>query len=86
MEMHTIDTKTDKFGEVDLIGSDYRDIGIGPWAGLNVGGGEIKVGIMIMLPNSPRYVYDSSHSTNPWSTSFSGDPVISFPISFTYNL
>jgi hypothetical protein len=51
-----------------------------------VGGGEIKIGVMIMLPNSPRYAYTAANSTNLWSTSFTGDPVFTFPISFTYNL
>jgi hypothetical protein len=86
VEMHGIDKKTDRNGETDLIGSDYSDVGIGPWVGLNVGDGEIKAGLMIMLPNSPRYVYDAGINSNPWSTAFSGDPIFTFPIVFTYTL
>jgi hypothetical protein len=86
IEMHTLDHITDNKGARDLLGSDYSDIGIGPWAGLNVGSGEIKAGIMIMLPNSPRYAYDPGNSLYKWSYLYDGNPVISFPISFTYNL
>jgi hypothetical protein len=84
-ETHALDTRTEKGSTEDLIGSDYGDVGIGPWAGLNVGGGEIKIGLMVMVPNSPRYAYDAGNNIYPWSTTFTGDTIVSMPISFTYS-
>jgi hypothetical protein len=84
-EMHIIDNQEKPIGvTIDLIGSDYSDIGLGPWVELNVGGGTVKTGVMIMLPNTPRYIYNSGH-TIAWKDSFSGKPVVTIPISLTYN-
>jgi hypothetical protein len=84
-EMHLIDTLTSLTFNGDLVGSDYSDIGIGPWVELNIGGGMIKTGVMMMFPNTPRYTYNQGVSI-PWQTIFSGKPVISIPISVTYSL
>jgi hypothetical protein len=68
----------------------YTDFGIGPWVELQVGGGRIRTGVTIMLPDSPRYKYvrsatGSSQTNIEYSPLFTGDPVISVPISFTYS-
>jgi hypothetical protein len=84
-EMHLIDQQEKPIGTtVDLSGSDYADIGIGPWVELNVGGGTVKTGVMVMLPNGPRYVPNPGH-TIAWKDTFSGKPVISIPVSITYS-
>jgi hypothetical protein len=86
LEIHMIDQQEKPIGvSIDLVGSDYSDIGLGPWVEFNVGGGAIKTGIMVMLPNSPRYIYNSGH-TIAWKDSFSGKPVVTIPISLTYSL
>jgi hypothetical protein len=83
-EMHMVDQQ-EKYGiTADLAGSDYSDFGIGPWIELNLGGGTAKTGVMIMLPNSPRYAYNPGH-TIAWKDTFSGKPVVSIPISLSYN-
>ena len=68
-------------------GSGYNDFGIGPWVEMSFGGGRIRTGPVIMIPGSERYVWVSGNSTGyEFQQAFSGNPVISFPISFTYNL
>jgi hypothetical protein len=67
-------------------GSDYNDFGIGPWAELDVGGGRVRAGAMVMLPGSERWTWISGNPVGfQFQPLFSGDPVISFPISFTYS-
>lgn len=86
LEIHMIDRQEKPIGVIiDLVGSDYSDIGLGTWIEFNVGSGAVKTGIMVMLPNSPRYIYNSGH-TIAWKDSFSGKPVVTIPISVTYSL
>jgi hypothetical protein len=68
-------------------GSGYTDYGIGPWVGLDFGGGSyLKAGVMMMLPGSSRYAWVGDNSIGyQFQETFTGEPVISFPISFTYN-
>jgi hypothetical protein len=67
-------------------GSDYTDFGIGPWVELNLGGGRIRTGPMIIFPGSERYIWISGNSTGyEFRPAFTGEPVVSFPIAFTYN-
>ncbi|GHV88498.1 hypothetical protein AGMMS50267_08610 [Spirochaetia bacterium] len=65
--------------------SAYTDFGVGPWIDLGVGGGHAKIGVVVMFPSSPRYAYVASSDTNKYPPRFTGDPVISVPISFTYS-
>jgi hypothetical protein len=65
--------------------SKFLDFGLGPWAGLDLGGGKIKVGVMAMFPGSVRYKANSSSTIYPYSIVFNGNPVFSVPISFTYS-
>jgi hypothetical protein len=65
--------------------SEYTDFGLGPWAELNFSGGKIRTGIVMMLPGTPRYVYNANSVTYAYSPRFRAEPVFSIPISFTYN-
>jgi hypothetical protein len=65
--------------------SEYTDFGIGPWAELNFVGGRIRTGIVMMLPGTPRYVYNANSATYVYSPRFRAEPVFSIPISFTYS-
>jgi hypothetical protein len=88
MEIHEKDVWEEPIGTVlskPTKGSDYVDKGVGAWVELQVGGGTVKTGVLVMLPGSERWAYDSSNSTIPFSVLFSGDPVITIPISFTYS-
>jgi len=68
-------------------GSDYTDFGFGPWCELVLGKGSFKAGLMVMLPGSARWTFISSNTTGyEYKQVFSGEPVISLPLSFTYNL
>ncbi len=70
-----------------MTGSDYTDFGIGPWIELSFGGGRIRTGAMIIIPGSERYIWVNDNSLGyEFQPIFSGKPVVSFPISFTYNL
>ena len=60
----------------------YTDLGFAPWIEINVGGGRLRTGVVMMFPGSPRYKADSNNRVTPL---FLGDPVISIPISITYN-
>jgi hypothetical protein len=82
--MHQIDKQEKYSVTADLSGSDYTDCGIGPWVELNLGGGTLKTGLMVMLPSSPRYAYNPGH-TVAWKDTFSGEPVLSIPVSLTYS-
>ncbi|HCC37881.1 MAG TPA: hypothetical protein DEQ14_09840 [Treponema sp.] len=86
MEYHGMDVKDSlQRGREELEGSDYFDMGFGPWVEYNVGGGTIKTGVFVMLPGRERYEYTAS-SGKQFHQTFSGKPVISVPISFTYSL
>ena len=65
--------------------SQYTDFGIGPWAELNVGGGKVRTGIVIMIPGTPRYTSNAASATYSYSPKFRAAPVLSFPISITYS-
>jgi hypothetical protein len=65
--------------------SQFVDYGIGPWFQLNVGGGQVKVGVVMMKPGSPRYKMNSGQSYYAISPILTGDLIISIPISFTYS-
>ncbi|GHV28590.1 hypothetical protein AGMMS4952_12660 [Spirochaetia bacterium] len=65
--------------------SQYFDFGIGPWVELQLGGGRIKTGVVMMLPGSARYNYNQSSATYTYSPKFRAEPVFSIPISFTYS-
>jgi hypothetical protein len=82
------DGKTDKESGRDYNRTEasiYTDFGIGPWVQLNVGGGRIRTGLTIMLPGSPRYRYVGHTNGILYAPVFTGDPVISMPVSFTYS-
>jgi len=65
--------------------SKFIDFGIGPWLQLNVGGGQVKVGVVIMKPGSARYKMNSGLSYYAISPILTGDTIVSIPISFTYS-
>lgn len=65
--------------------SKYLDVGLGPWFELNVGGGRVRTGVIVMIPQQARYVYNEDSLTYRNSPILTGDPVISIPISFTYS-
>jgi hypothetical protein len=88
VQVHTGDTwiEDEEFINEKLVEvSKYTDIGFGPWVELDVGGGRIKTGIMFMMPGSARYQYDAGNTQNKISAIYTGDPVITIPISFTYS-
>ncbi|MDR1279114.1 MAG: hypothetical protein LBK02_10215 [Treponema sp.] len=65
--------------------SKYTDFGIGPWIELGVGGGRVRTGVIVMIPERARYVYNENSNAYRNSPILTGDPVISVPISFTYS-
>jgi len=65
--------------------SEFADFGIGPWFQLGVGGGQVKVGLVMMKPGSPRYKMNSGQSYYAISPILTGDLIVSVPISFTYS-
>jgi hypothetical protein len=86
MEYHGVDIKESlQKGREELEGSDHFDIGFGPWVDYKVGGGTIKTGVFVMLPGRARYDYTPANTSKQFEQSFSGKPVISVPISFTYS-
>ena len=91
LEMHQADTYVSlpsplPKDPMKTAGSDYFDKGFGPWIDLQVGGGDVKTGVMVMLPGSERWAYNSTNTQYPFQVLFTGDPVITIPISFTYSL
>jgi hypothetical protein len=87
MEYHGMDVKDSlQKGREELEGSDHLDMGFGPWVEYNVGGGTVKTGIFVMLPGRERYDYNADNANKQFHLAFSGKPVISVPISFTYSL
>jgi hypothetical protein len=65
--------------------SKYFDFGVGPWAELSFAGGRVRTGVVIMVPGSPRYIFNPNSNSYGIVPKFTGDPVISVPISFTYS-
>jgi hypothetical protein len=87
MEYHGMDIKDSlQRGREELEGSDHLDLGFGAWVEYNVGGGTIKTGVFVMLPGRERYEYDAGSVGRQFHLAFSGEPVVSVPISFTYSL
>jgi hypothetical protein len=69
-----------------LSDKDYTDIGVGVWMELALGGGRIRTGPMVMLPGAERYMWvDGASLGYEFRPAFTTEPVISLPISFTYN-
>jgi hypothetical protein len=66
-------------------GSDHKDFGIGAWLELQLSGGTVKTGVLVMLPSSERWEYNDNLA-DKWKQLYSGDPIITVPISFTYSL
>jgi hypothetical protein len=63
--------------------STYNDFGLAPWMDLQLGGGRVRIGVVIMFPGSFR---DKADGNSGYVTpQFMGDPVISLPISVTYS-
>lgn len=91
---HSFDTEEDVNGNVENIGERNKDIetslrndfGFAPWAAKELGGGIIKVGLAVMIPSSIRYDYSDSNPGDGWKRIYSGKPIITIPISFTYSL
>ncbi|HCC36881.1 MAG TPA: hypothetical protein DEQ14_04310 [Treponema sp.] len=67
------------------VGSDHTDFGIGAWVELQVGGGTVKTGVLAMIPGNERWEYHADLA-DKWKQVYSGDPIITIPISFTYSL
>ncbi|MDR0643291.1 MAG: hypothetical protein LBG05_00055 [Treponema sp.] len=65
--------------------SKYFDFGVGPWAELSFSGGRVRTGVVVMVPGSPRYIFNPNSTSYGIVPKFTGDPVISVPISFTYS-
>jgi hypothetical protein len=60
----------------------YTDFGLAPWVEMAMGGARARIGVVVMLPGSPRFKPDVHNKVTP---KFLGDPVISLPISMTYS-
>jgi hypothetical protein len=66
--------------------SKYVDFGFAPWVDIGVGGGKVRIGVVVMLPGRDVYNYNAGSATYRNSPRFKkGVPVISTPISFTYS-
>jgi hypothetical protein len=65
--------------------SEYTDFGFALWGELGFSGGRLRAGCSVMLPGSERYSYNVESATYKYSPKYTGDPVISIPISFTYS-
>jgi hypothetical protein len=71
--------------DLEIAGSNRLDFGLGPWGEMLIAGGSLKIGLMVMIPSSERYTYDPSKAQNyNFTKTFTGKPVISVPISLTY--
>jgi hypothetical protein len=67
-------------------GSGFFDFGAGSWFEVSYKGGKIRTGVMVMIPGSERWAYISGNASSyKFRRTFSGDPVVSFPISITYS-
>ena len=71
----------------DIATSERSDFGIAPWVALDIGGGVIKAGVAMMFPSNERWnhITPIKAGDDGWRQKYSGDPIISFPISVTYN-
>ncbi|MDR2477475.1 MAG: hypothetical protein LBD18_06800 [Treponema sp.] len=88
MDLHGLDTLKEEGKNPEPFRtevSEFIDFGVGPWFELGVGGGRVRTGIIVMLPGSARYRYNSNYSLLTYSPILTGEPVISIPISFTYS-
>jgi hypothetical protein len=88
METHGKDTLTQKGVNPNKAITDvsqYTDFGFAVWGELGFAGGRFRAGVSMMLPGSERYSYNVSSATYKYSPKYTGDPVISIPISFTYS-
>ncbi|MDR2477462.1 MAG: hypothetical protein LBD18_06735 [Treponema sp.] len=65
--------------------SEYTDFGFAVWGEIGFAGGRMRAGVSMMLPGSERYSYNANSATYKYSPKYTGDPVISVPISFTYS-
>jgi hypothetical protein len=66
--------------------SKYVDFGVAPWVDIGVGGGKVRIGVVIMVPCRDVYNYNSGSSMFKTSPRFKkGYPVVSIPVSFTYS-
>jgi hypothetical protein len=85
MDIHTGDTvflNGDERSEWTDV-STYNDYGVSPWMDLQLGGGRVRIGLVIMFPGSFRSKADGT--AGYVTPKFLGDPVISLPISVTYS-
>ncbi|MDR1253161.1 MAG: hypothetical protein LBK62_13535 [Treponema sp.] len=75
---------TDTIGERpnDQFKTARDDFGFAPWLAIDLGGGVVKTGIAIMFPSTPLWTYTKDGTA---TQIFSGEPVISIPISVTYS-
>jgi hypothetical protein len=88
LEIHGLDTLWQRGMPMDKAQteiSQYVDFGAGPWAELGVGGGKVRLGLVMMLPGTPRYKRNSDSMTFSYSPQFRAEPVFSFPVSVTYS-
>jgi hypothetical protein len=65
--------------------SEFIDFGAAAWGELGFEGGRFRFGVSMMFPGSERYSYNASSPTYRYSPKYTGDPVISIPISYTYS-
>jgi hypothetical protein len=79
----TIPGDTGKYSKLSEA-TTYTDFGFAPWLELQVGGGKIRTGVVVMIPGSPRFKPEPT-KTDKVTPKFLGDPVVSFPISITYS-
>jgi hypothetical protein len=77
------DSPQDTEAQTDV--SEFIDFGIGPWFQLGVGGGQVKIGVVMMKPGSPRYKTNDGQSYYYISPILTGDLIVSIPISITYS-
>jgi hypothetical protein len=63
--------------------STYNDFGLSPWVDIQLGGGRVRIGLVIMFPGTFRNKADGN--AGYVTPKFLGDPVISLPISVTYS-
>jgi len=84
MEIKERDTASGYSGNPpNMAVTEWTDLGFAPWFELSVGGGRVRTGVVVMLPGMARFKNDKDRGkVNP---KFLGDPVISIPISITYN-
>jgi hypothetical protein len=84
MDIHTGDTAFFN-GKEQTAWNDlttYNDFGLSPWVDLQIGGGRMRIGVVVMFPGSFR---DKPEGNGYVTPKFLGDPVISVPISITYS-